>query len=225
MIPVLKPLIDPLTVRFPAAWAKCQAPHDDGEFNARVCAVLYYEQGMIEVGRNGKRGNPNDLSRDIINWKGTAKEPGPNPDPTGVAPYGGTIIDFIPDHESPAASIGQIYPDPNGPGAWVKPLTLTQIDEQYGSQPQPMPVVPGREEALDELNELDRYYAAPEGLQRPNGLSLNGKPDFEGVAAWYLDVYQQERIKGKSRADARAAYVHDIRHSEEWQARHPGETP
>jgi len=91
--------------------------------------------------------------------------------------------------------------------------------------PAPVPVVPGREEALDELAWLDAYYAAPEGLQRPNGLSLNGKPDFLGIAAWYLDEYQQARIAGKSRADARAVYVSKIRHSDEWKAKHPGETP
>ena len=135
MIPNLKPLIEPLTTRFPSAWAKCQAPHDDGEFNARVCAVLYYEQGMTQVGRNGKRGDPNVLSKDIINWKGE----GPNPDP--VSGGMGTIIDFIAAHESPAAKIDQFYPDPNGPGAWVKPLTLAQIDAGNPAPPQ-TPIYP-----------------------------------------------------------------------------------
>lgn len=130
MIPKLKPLIDPLIVRFPSAWAKACAPHDDGEFNARVCAVLHYEHGMTEVGRNGKRGNPNDLSRDIINWKGE----GNNPDPVNGG--FGTIIDFIAAHESSTAHIWQGYPDPNGPGAWVQPLTLAQIDNG-GETPQP----------------------------------------------------------------------------------------
>lgn len=141
MIPNLKPLIEPLTTRFPAAWAKAKAPHDDGEFNARVCAVLHYEQGMTEVGRNGKRGDPKNLSRDVINWKGTADEPGPNPDPTGQAPHGGTIIDFIANHESSSAHIWQGYPDPSGPGAWVKPLTLAQIDNG-GETPTPQPPQP-----------------------------------------------------------------------------------
>lgn len=107
---------------------------------------------------------------------------------------------------------------PNNP--WV---------QRSGTVPVPIPptvpVVPGREEALDEMNWLDAYYKSPEGLQRPNGLSLNGKPDFEGIAAWYLDVYQKERIKGRNRADARATYVNDIRHSDEWKQKHPGETP
>lgn len=114
--------------------------------------------------------------------------------------------------------IPQQYWRPNNP-PYTGSVTLPPIP------PQPAPVVPGREEALDEMNWLDWYYTAPEGLQRPNGLSLNGKPDFLGIAAWYLDVYQQERIKGKSRADARAKYVSDIRHSDEWKQKHPGETP
>lgn len=129
-VPNLQPLIEPLTTRFPSAWAKCLAPHDDGEFNARVCAVLYYEKGLTKVGRNGKRGNPKDLSKDIINWKGE----GDNFDPTqNGLPC--TIIDFIAGHESASAKIDQFYPDPNGPGAWVKPLTLAEIDA--GAPPAP----------------------------------------------------------------------------------------
>lgn len=130
-VPDLKTYIDPLPARFPSAWAKCKAPHDDGEFNARVCAVLYYEHGLTRVGRNGKRGNQKDLSKDIINWRGTPDDPGQNPDPVNGGT--GTITDFIASHESPQAAIAQFYPDPNGPGAWVKPLTLAQIDAGGGS--------------------------------------------------------------------------------------------
>lgn len=110
---------------------------------------------------------------------------------------------------------------PNNP--WV--TAIPPVGGTLVPNPTPLPVVPGRGEALDELNWLDSYYAAPEGLQRPNGLSLNGKPDFEGVAAWYLDEYQQWRIAGKSRAEARAHVVNLIRHSDEWRIKHPGETP
>ena len=137
----------------------------------------------------------------------------PRPEIHGPARIGGDIIpvEFYRWHNPPVPQMGSgpITPPPNPP-----------------TQQPPMPTQPpGREEALDEMNWLDRYYASPEGLQRPNGLSLNGKPDFEGIAAWYLDVYQRERMKGRSRADARAAYVSDIRHSDEWKQKHPGETP
>jgi len=85
--------------------------------------------------------------------------------------------------------------------------------------------LPGRDEALNELEFLDSYYRSREGLDRQQGLSLAGAPDFEGVAAWYLDVYQNARLAGASREEARAAYIRDIRNSNEWKAKHPGETP
>lgn len=145
-------------------------------------------------------------------------------------------VDMINGAGAPGASIGGSVKERRENNKWFKPEPLSPEELAYlrsgGAPPQPHPpqppvtvTVPGREEALDEMKWLDAYYAAPEGLQRPNGLSLGGKPDFEGIAAWYLDVYQQERIKGKSRADARAAYVNQIRHSNEWKQKHPGETP
>lgn len=106
-----------------------------------------------------------------------------------------------------------------------------------GPVPRPTPVqtpaptgrnlgnLPGRDEALDELTFLDRYYASQDGLQRPQGLALGGAPDFLGVAAWYLDVYQNARLAGATREQARAAYIRAIRQSNEWQAKHPGVTP
>jgi hypothetical protein len=137
------------------------------------------------------------------------------------------IYDLVRNGGAPNAE--PIFDDTHHTG---KPSDFTAPLPYDGTAPVPMPPQPpmptqppGREEALDEMNWLDGYYAAPEGLQRPNGLSLNGKPDFEGIAAWYLDIYQRERMAMKTRADARAAYVSQIRHSAEWQSKHPGETP
>jgi hypothetical protein len=91
--------------------------------------------------------------------------------------------------------------------------------------PPPPPTLPwDRAEMMHEWQWLHAYYAAPEGLQRPQGLSINGGPDWEGVGAW-TDVYQKARFAGKSRAEARAEYVKQIRQSEEWRSKHPGETP
>ena len=144
------------------------------------------------------------------------------------------VIDLVNGAGAPGASIGGAIKERRENNRWATPLVQKLAYLLDGGTPIPLPVPtpqppmaqpPGREEALDEMNWLDRYYASPEGLQRPNGLSLNGKPDFEGIAAWYLDVYQRERMKGRSRADARAAYVSDIRHSDEWKQKHPGETP
>lgn len=131
-----------------------------------------------------------------------------------------------------AIQIGDAVQQRRDTDIWEVPIPVPESLTAYlgGSHPTPpqppqATQPPGREEALDELHWLDAYYASPEGLQRPNGLSLGGKPDFEGIAAWYLDVYQRARMAMQSRADARAAYVRQIRHSAEWQAKHPGETP
>ena len=77
-----------------------------------------------------------------------------------------------------------------------------------------------RDEFLDVLNRLDRFYAASEGLQRPQGLSIAGGPDFLGIAAWIFDVYLSQRLSG---ASANAAWVlteNAIRATDEWRSKH-----
>jgi len=170
-IPNLVPLIKPLCARFPAAWKKAQRPHDDGEFNARVASVLYYELEMEQVGRNGKRGNPRDLSRDILNWKGE----GNNPDPVNGGT--GTIIDFIGSHEAAGAHIVQFYTDPDGPGAWVQPLTLQQIDQQYAP---PAVEVPSYE-ALGG----DAFFRAMVGVPLQADMLAAGQQLNDGSAVWF----------------------------------------
>lgn len=98
--------------------------------------------------------------------------------------------------------------------------------------PQPLtpPVVlPDRGEMMQEGQFLHAYYISPWGLQRPQGLWIVGPdgighPDWEGIAAWLWDVYLKARVAGKSRAEARAAYITQIRQSAEWRTKHPGET-
>lgn len=138
-------------------------------------------------------------------------------------------VDFIAGAGSSGASVGWQSDTPRYSASdWFSPVGhvgSTPIPPVITPPPPQATQPPGREEAMDEMHWLDRYYASPEGLQRPNGLSLNGKPDFEGIAAWYLDVYQRERMAMKSRADSRAAYVAAIRRTDEWKQKHPGETP
>lgn len=89
------------------------------------------------------------------------------------------------------------------------------------SVPAPAPQAPtalGRDEALDELRHLHQFYK--DELKRPDGLWIGDAPDFEGIAAWYLDVYQASRFAGRSRERSRQAYVEAIRASDEWKAKH-----
>ena len=77
-----------------------------------------------------------------------------------------------------------------------------------------------RDEFLDVLNRLDRFYSAPEGLQRPNGLSISGGPDFLGIATWIFDIYLAERLNGISPNGAWTVTENAIRNTAEWRSKH-----
>lgn len=78
-----------------------------------------------------------------------------------------------------------------------------------------------RGEFLSFLTWLDTFYRAPEGLQRPDGLELNGHPDFEGIAAWGFDVYLNARTQGSSIPSAQTMVVVAIQQTAEWKSKHP----
>ncbi len=69
---------------------------------------------------------------------------------------------------------------------------------------------------------LHTFYQSPEGLQRPQGLWIDGHPDFDGIAAWLLDVYLNERVAGASEEKARQTVIDAIRQTDEWRRKHPG---
>ena len=77
-----------------------------------------------------------------------------------------------------------------------------------------------RSEFLSVLNQLDAFYRAPEGLQRPDGLSINGGPDFSGIATWVFDVYLNERLRGASMNAAWVLTQNAIRNTDEWRTKH-----
>ena len=77
-----------------------------------------------------------------------------------------------------------------------------------------------RDEFLDVLNRLDRFYTVPEGLQRPNGLSISDGPDFLGIATWIFDIYLSERLNGISPNAAWTITENAIRNTNEWRSKH-----
>lgn len=114
---------------------------------------------------------------------------------------------------------------------WYNP----PMPQRSGASPPPPPPLPApaRLPGRDEMHAtglwLDGYYASREGLQRPMGLSIGGRPDWEGVGAWLFDVYLKARLAGLTPEQARARVVSEIRRAGgptgEWQIKHPGETP
>lgn len=81
--------------------------------------------------------------------------------------------------------------------------------------------VPSREELTAAAVWLHEYYQSQDGLQRPQGLWLGDRPDFEGLSAWVLDVYVWARAEGATVDEARQRIVLAIQSSDEWKAKHP----
>jgi hypothetical protein len=107
--------------------------------------------------------------------------------------------------------------------------SITQSDEWRRKNAGRQPLTPStfratvnlsRDEFLDVLNLLDRFYSAPEGLQRPNGLSIAGGPDFLGIATWIFDIYLTERLNGISPNGAWTITENAIRATDEWRSKH-----
>lgn len=88
-------------------------------------------------------------------------------------------------------------------------------------RPTPVAALPGREEMMKAGEWLDAFYSSQAGLQRLEGLSKKGRPDWEGVGAWLFDVYLVARLAGKDAAQARAAVEAAIRETGEWKGKHP----
>ena len=68
---------------------------------------------------------------------------------------------------------------------------------------------------------LQEVYQGQDGLKRPEGLWIDGHPDFEGIGAWLFDVYLAERLAGADDAEARKKVVDGIKQSDEWRQKHP----
>lgn len=76
-------------------------------------------------------------------------------------------------------------------------------------------------EMSDTLRWLDHFYSAPEGLQRPNGIIVDGHVDFESIANWLFGNYLAARSHGATPEQARDIVGKQIRESEEWRQKHP----
>lgn len=214
-----------LAQQHPEAWRNAHTGNVQTEDFIRLAAAALHAKDP-NVGLNGKRGNPSDISDDAL---AVFAEDGDVTDRTGRKMF---IIDCI-------AGAGGSNPQPAwasvggpSPGAWVKPEAVTPGKPPQPPAPPPPPpvVLPDRSEMMQEGQFLHAYYVSPWGLQRPQGLWIVGPdgighPDWEGIGAWLLDVYLKARVAGKSRAEARADYVKQIRESSEWRTKHPGETP
>ena len=153
----------------------------------------------------------------------------------GLQREGGLSINGRPDFAGIAQWIFGIYLGArsggySAEGAFdIVVAAITQSQEWRTKNPSRAPLTPSaftafvsfdRAEFLSVLTTLDQFYGSREGLQRPEGLSLNGGPDFLGIATWVFDVYLNNRLRG---ASANAAWVlteNAIRATDEWRQKH-----
>lgn len=215
MIPNLTYIVQKARDENPQAWRDAHTGNEHTEDFIRIVAPMMYAVNK-GFGLNGKRGNPRDISDDAINFIGEG--PGTTP---GGQPC--TVIDIIggAGGPNPQPQWGVMTDPVAASGAWVNPNSAPGFPHQPPSPPKP--VLPSRQELMDEMAYLHEVYKTE--LLRKDGLWISGHPDFEGIAAWVLDVYLASRIAGRTQEEARQAYINAIRNSQEWKEKHPGERP
>ena len=67
---------------------------------------------------------------------------------------------------------------------------------------------------------LNDSYQSSDGLRRPEGLWIDGHPDYEGLSVWLFDVYVRRRLQGDTEEQARTAIETAIKQSAEWKQKH-----
>ena len=75
-------------------------------------------------------------------------------------------------------------------------------------------------EMTDTLIWLDEFYASRDGLQRPTGIIVNGKVDFDSISNWLFRNYLQARFHGATPQEARDIVEKQIEKSDEWRQKH-----
>lgn len=84
------------------------------------------------------------------------------------------------------------------------------------TEEKPTVSVKSREQFFKEFTEVNDFYAAEDGLQRPGGMVIDGVCDVVAMRQWGYDL-----VTGTTVGAIKAA----IRQSKEWKQKHSGEVP
>jgi hypothetical protein len=165
VIPDYKKDVEAAKARYPEAWSHAHVTDDPKRWDFIKLLAFDLNKKDPKVGLNGKRGNPNDLSMDALNYLCD------NADSDGRTPEGlpCAVVDCIASAGIPSASPiwNPFITLVEGSGAWVKPGAVTP----------PTPTYPGYEElggdaggiAVTKLMEADYKRAEKAGLDGASG--------------------------------------------------------
>lgn len=179
--------------RYPEAWRNAHTGNAQTEDFIRLLAWELHSKHDPRWGLNGKRGNPEDVSDDVVAWngEGTARDK-----TRGFAPM--EIIDCIGGaggpNPTPAWNVG-----PGGPGdvgAWVQPDPVGGAQPQPGgntggTKPQPVPVLACRmtDDVLQVLGSLSTRLQNIEGAVG----AINTRMDEDWAARVVLGIEDTKR--------------------------------
>jgi hypothetical protein len=176
MIPNLLREVEACKAAHPEAWKHAHTGNAHSEDFIKLLAARCHAIDP-KFGLNGKRGNPDDLSDDALNYKGE----GPGHDPTnGNTPV--TVIDVIGAAGSPGAyPTWQVFDHLPGPGAWVKP----------GAAPAPTPPPPAPKPYPS-----DAFFVGAVGVPLAADYAVAGQTLNAGSATWFARTIWRHVAEG-----------------------------
>lgn len=101
-------------------------------------------------------------------------------------------------------SVG-IITDPNR--YWVAPISSGVVV----TPPPLQPKIKSREQFGTEFTQVNNFYAAEEGLQRPGGMVLNGQADIVAMIQWGYDLMTGRTVE---------QVINEIKQSHEYKTKH-----
>lgn len=144
-IPNLVDVVARLAAQYPEEWRQAHTGSAQTEYFVRRLAWVLHQQDA-RFGLNGKRGNPEDISDDVVCFDGVevgpdGKRRGGDFDPTrGGVPV--TVIDVIGGAGGPDPRPTWQHPLTPSAAAWVQPSPVAETHPQPGGggqQPKPEP--------------------------------------------------------------------------------------
>ncbi len=201
MIPNYLADVQAAKAKYPEAWSHA---HVDGDpkrwdFIRLLGADLHAKD--FNVGLNGKRGNPNDLSMDALNILCTAG------DSDGRTPNGVScaVVDVIggAGGPNPVPTWNVFTTVVEGSGAWVSPQAVpvpAPVDCSSKFPPQDQVFEFGK--ALNEKYRVDRH-APMIGVDQSENPPLVIYVNLKGMSIWLGD-YMRHRVAGKTHDEAQA---------------------